>query len=222
MLDSVNLFPNAATNPEALIEDHANLKQSRFYVIWKHAFDLIGALLLLPIMLIVAALLIVANRRLNPGPLFYTQKRMGKNCEPFQVFKFRTMLSASEISRGAYDDLEHDRITPFGRLLRRTRLDELPQIINIFRRDMSLIGPRPDYYDHAVVYIDTVHGYRERHRMRPGISGYAQVRHGYIEGIEGVRSKVSADLQYISKASILVDLKITWRTIKVVAGRQGM
>lgn len=222
MLDAANLFPDVATNPEVLIEDHAKLKPSRFYLIWKRAFDLTGTLLLLPMMLIVAAVLIVANRRLNPGPLFYSQKRMGKNCEPFQALKFRTMLCASEITRGAYDDLEHDRITPFGKFLRRTRLDELPQIINILRRDMSLIGPRPDYYDHAVVYIDTVHGYRERHRMRPGISGYAQVRHGYIEGIEGVRSKVSADLQYISKASILVDLKITWRTIKVVAGRQGM
>tara|TARA_R100001369_G_scaffold87425_2_gene122944 strand:+ start:3120 stop:3788 length:669 start_codon:yes stop_codon:yes gene_type:complete len=222
MLDSANLFPDAATNPEVLIGDQADLKPSRFYLIWKRAFDLTGALLLLPIMLIVAAVLIVANRRLNPGPLFYSQKRMGQNCEPFQALKFRTMLCASQITRGAYDDLEHDRITPFGKFLRRTRLDELPQIINILRRDMSLIGPRPDYYDHAVVYIDTVHGYRERHRMRPGISGYAQVRHGYIEGIEGVRSKVSADLQYISKASILVDLKITWRTIKVVAGRQGM
>ena len=222
MLDSANLFPDVATNPEVLIGDHADLKPSRFYLIWKRSFDLTGALLLLPIMLIVAAVLIVANRRLNPGPLFYAQKRMGHNCEPFQALKFRTMLAASEITRGAYDELEHDRITPFGKFLRRMRLDELPQIINILRRDMSLIGPRPDYYDHAVVYIDTVHGYRERHRMRPGISGYAQVRHGYIEGIEGVRSKVSADLQYISKASILVDLKITWRTIKVVAGRQGM
>jgi lipopolysaccharide/colanic/teichoic acid biosynthesis glycosyltransferase len=222
MLDLTNLSPDAATHPEALIKDHAHLKQSRFYLIWKRAFDLTGALLLLPIMVIVAAVLIVANRRLNPGPLFYAQKRMGQNCVPFRAIKFRTMHCSSEITRGAYDDLEHDRITPFGKFLRRTRLDELPQVINILRQDMSLIGPRPDYYDHAVVYIDTVLGYRERHRMRPGISGYAQVRHGYIEGIEGVRSKVFADLQYISKASILVDLKITWWTIKVVAGRKGM
>jgi lipopolysaccharide/colanic/teichoic acid biosynthesis glycosyltransferase len=222
MLDSTNFFPDVATHPEDLIKDHANLKMTPVYRVWKRAFDLVGALLLLPFVLLVGLVLVVANRRLNPGPLFYAQTRMGQDCEPFRAFKFRTMLCVPEITRGAYDALEHDRITPFGKFLRRTRLDELPQILNILHGDMSLIGPRPDYYDHAVVYIDTVQGYRERHRMRPGISGYAQVRHGYIEGIEGVRAKVSADLQYIAKASILVDLKITWATIKVVVGRQGM
>jgi lipopolysaccharide/colanic/teichoic acid biosynthesis glycosyltransferase len=173
-------------------------------------------------MLSVAIVLMVANRKLNPGRLFYSQTRMGQDCHPFQALKFRTMLSVETISRGAFDALEHDRITPFGKFLRKARLDELPQALNILRGDMSLIGPRPDFYDHAKVYIETVHGYRERHCMRPGISGYAQVRHGYIEGIEGVRSKVTADLQYIAKASFWVDLKITWATIKVVVGRQGM
>jgi lipopolysaccharide/colanic/teichoic acid biosynthesis glycosyltransferase len=191
-------------------------------MIWKRCFDLVGALLLLPSLVIIAFILLVANRRFNLGPLFYAQKRMGQDCEPFQVLKFRTMVSTAEITRGAFDTLEHDRITPFGRFLRRTRCDELPQALNVLRGNMSLIGPRPDFYDHAVVYIDTVHGYRERHRMRPGISGYAQVRHGYIEGIEGVRAKVSADLQYIAKASVAVDFKITWATLKVIVGRQGM
>jgi lipopolysaccharide/colanic/teichoic acid biosynthesis glycosyltransferase len=222
MLDTSNLFPDTPTQPDALIKDHANLKTPQFFFIWKRVFDLSGAIFLLPITLIVGVILVFANRRLNPGPLFYVQKRMGKNCEPFQALKFRTMLCASEIERGAYDDLEHHRITSLGKFLRRIRLDELPQIINVLRGDMSLIGPRPDFYDHALVYIDTVQGYRERHIARPGITGYAQVRHGYVQGIEGVRSKVCADLQYILMASILVDLKITVQTIKVIFGRQGM
>ena len=222
MLDSSNLFPDAATQTEALLKEQAHLDERSLFLAWKRGFDLFGALLLLPIMLATALVLMIANRRLNPGPLFYAQTRMGQDCAPFQALKFRTMLCADKISRGAFDALEHDRITPFGKFLRRTRLDELPQVLNILRGDMSLIGPRPDFYDHALVYLETVHGYRERHRMRPGISGYAQVRHGYIEGIEGVRDKVSADLQYISRASIWVDLKITFATIKVVLGRQGM
>jgi lipopolysaccharide/colanic/teichoic acid biosynthesis glycosyltransferase len=222
MLDSSNMFPDVATHPDVLLKEQAHLRHKSLYLIWKRTFDLVGAFLLLPVMLSVAVVLMFANRRLNPGPLFYSQTRMGQDCEPFQAFKFRTMLSVETISRGAFDALEHDRITPFGKFLRKTRLDELPQAINILCGDMSLIGPRPDFYDHAKVYIETVHGYRERHRMRPGISGYAQVRHGYIEGIEGVRSKVTADLQYIARASLWADLKITWATIKVVVGRRGM
>lgn len=222
MHDSTNFFPDIETHPDDVLSGHAHLEPLLVFRIWKRSFDVVGALLLLPILVLSCLVLLVLNRTLNPGPLIFAQKRMGKDCEPFQILKFRTMICASQIERGAFDNLEHDRIAPFGRLLRRARIDELPQAINVLLGDMSLIGPRPDFYDHAEVYVEKVHGYRERHKMRPGISGYAQVRHGYIEGIEGVRAKVSADLQYIAKASVLVDLKITWRTILVVFGRQGM
>jgi lipopolysaccharide/colanic/teichoic acid biosynthesis glycosyltransferase len=210
------------TDLDALLKKHAGLKPALSFLIWKRTFDLIGALLLVPLVVFFALVLLVANPFFNPGPLFFTQKRMGRECEPFQALKFRTMVCASEITRSAFDPLEHDRITPFGRFLRRCRIDELPQVLNVLRCDMSLIGPRPDFYDHAVVYVDVVHGYRERHRMRPGISGYAQVRHGYIEGIDGVRNKVSADLQYIANASVRIDLQIAWATIKVIVGSRGM
>ena len=222
MLDSLNFFPDVDISTDQTQTQRDIQVPSRGFLAFKRIFDLTGALLLLPILLAVACGLLVLNRRLNPGPLFFAQRRMGRDCVPFRALKFRTMAVETATTRGAFDGLEHHRITPFGRFLRRTRLDELPQMINVLVGDMSLIGPRPDYYDHALVYLDQVGGYRERHRMRPGISGYAQVRHGYIEGLDGVRAKVAADLQYIARASVLVDLRITWATILVVLGRKGM
>ena len=112
-------------------------------------------------------------------------------------------------------------ITRLGQILRKTRLDELPQAINVLMGDMSLIGPRPDYFEHAKVYVGTVPGYRERHIVRPGISGYAQIEVGYAAGLETLQRKVSADLYYIRNASILFDLQIAWRTIMVVLLRKG-
>lgn len=221
MSNKLNIFPDVSNDTGKLIELQEVRKANPLYLIWKRSFDLTGALVLFPVMVIVGMIILVANQRLNPGPLIYIQTRMGKDCKPFRAFKFRTMVSVDEISRGAFDELEHDRIKPFGRLLRRTRVDELPQILNVIRGDMSLIGPRPDFYDHAVIYINEMPGYRERHYMRPGITGYAQIRHGYIEGLEGLRMKVAADLQYISGASALADLKITWATIKVIVSRHG-
>jgi lipopolysaccharide/colanic/teichoic acid biosynthesis glycosyltransferase len=221
MFDFYNNHPTLH-NVDSMLKEQAFFKPALSFLIWKRTFDLFGALLLLTLVVLFGLVLLVANPFFNPGPLFFTQKRMGRECEPFQALKFRTMVCASEITRSAFDTLEHDRIRPFGRFLRRCRIDELPQVLNVLRCDMSLIGPRPDFYDHAVVYVDMVHGYRERHRMRPGISGYAQVRHGYIEGMDGVRNKVSADLQYIANASVRFDLQITWATIKVIVGRRGM
>ena len=221
MLDSLNVFPDVDTRSDRLALSAAT-RPSRGFLVFKRVFDLTGALLLMPIVLAVACALLILNRRLNPGPLFFAQQRMGQDCVPFRALKFRTMICAAEVTRGAFDGLEHHRITPFGRFLRRTRLDELPQMFNVLAGDMSLIGPRPDFYDHALVYVDQVRGYRERHRVRPGISGYAQVRHGYAEGLDGVRAKVAADLQYIAHASVAVDLRITWATIMVVLGRKGM
>ena len=222
MFDSLHVSPDAVMASEDLIRQQDRATPSRGFLIWKRCFDLLWVALLLPVAIVVGCVLLVLNRFLNPGPLFYTQTRMGQDCAPFRAFKFRTMLAETEATRGAFDGLEHHRITPLGSLLRRTRLDELPQVLNVLKGDMSVIGPRPDFYDHALVYIDTVRGYRERHRMRPGISGYAQVRHGYIEGLDGVRAKVNVDLQYIAHASILADLRITWATIRVVLGRRGM
>ena len=191
------------------------------FLVFKRVFDLVGAFLILGLALPVGLVLLVVNPFVNPGPLLYRQTRMGRGCRPFTALKFRSMLDGAAGARGAWDGIEHDRITPFGRFLRRTRLDELPQCWNVLRGDMSLIGPRPDFYDHALEYVSTIPGYRDRHAVRPGVSGYAQTELGYAEGREAVRRKVEADLHYIRNRSIRLDLWIAWRTIIVILRRQG-
>ena len=105
--------------------------------------------------------------------------------------------------------------------MRKSRLDEIPQIINVLRGEMSLIGPRPDCYEHAETYIESIPGYRERHAALPGISGLAQTEVGYVQGIDATRLKVAADLDYINRQSFRLDTCILWRTLKIVAGRGG-
>jgi lipopolysaccharide/colanic/teichoic acid biosynthesis glycosyltransferase len=187
----------------------------------KRAFDLALCVLLLPVIGLTALVLLLLNPWFNRGPLFFQQERMGWDCRPFRAWKFRTMTEAAGIERGAFDALESNRITPLGGLLRRTRVDELPQILNVLRGDMSLIGPRPDYYEHALTYLETIPGYRNRHAVLPGISGYAQTEVGYVDDEGAMHAKVAADLYYVRHASIRLDLWITWRTLVVVFGVRG-
>ncbi|WP_255446342.1 sugar transferase [Tropicibacter alexandrii] len=187
----------------------------------KRSFDIIMSLALLPFLAILAVALLILNPFYNKGSLFFVQRRMGRNCEPFQAIKFRSMTDVPQVSRSADCPLEVDRITPLGGFLRKSRIDELPQILNVLRGDMSLIGPRPDYYDHAVHYLEQVRGYRQRHAVRPGISGLAQTELGYIEGVEATKRKVSADLYYITHTDLLMEAWIVWRTISVVVKRGG-
>lgn len=187
----------------------------------KRTFDVTVSLVLLPLLAAVALALLIANPVLNRGPLFFVQRRMGRHCRAFAAFKFRTMRSDRAARRLADGPLETDRITWLGGLLRRSRVDELPQIVNVLRGEMSLIGPRPDYYEHARHFLTEVPGYRERHCVRPGISGLAQTEIGYVEGTDATHRKVSADLFYISNCSLTLETWIIWRTVVVILGRGG-
>ena len=206
-------------------EDGAGVRfphQSAGYQVVKRALDLaFTSAVLLPAMLFVTLALIIANPFFNPGPLFFAQKRMGRDCKPFRAMKFRTMDVQARDARGPDDPVETDRITPLGRLLRRLRFDDLPQIINVYRGDMSLIGPRPDYFRHAHHYMRAIPDYHARHTVRPGISGLAQIELGYAEGLDATRLKTSADLDYIRRASLGLDLWIFWRTIVTVVCMRG-
>jgi lipopolysaccharide/colanic/teichoic acid biosynthesis glycosyltransferase len=187
----------------------------------KTAFDVVLSFILLVPLTFVAIFLMVANPFFNKGSLVFRQTRMGQDCRPFTAFKFRTMLEDRAVTRGAFDALEVDRITGFGRFVRKMRLDELPQIINILRGEMSLIGPRPDSYDHACVYLQEIPGYAQRHKVIPGISGFAQTEVGYVDGLDGILRKVNADLYYLKHASFRFEMWIVWRTLCVVLGRKG-
>ncbi|GMG82325.1 hypothetical protein LNKW23_15380 [Paralimibaculum aggregatum] len=191
----------------------------------KRGFDIAVALLALPAVLGVAAVLLLLNPIANRGPLFFVQARMGRNCKRFTIVKFRTMSAGQPeggpAPRGPDDPVEDERITPLGRMLRRARIDELPQFFNVLSGDMSVIGPRPDVWDHAIHYLDSVPGYRARHTLRPGITGLAQVRGGYAEGIRATVQKTREDLAYIDGLSPRMELYILLRTVQVVFTGKG-
>lgn len=200
---------------------HANLPEvgqpgSRLFLIAKRLFDVLAALAALPVVGIAALVLLVVNPVWNPGRLFFVQTRMGRNCRPFPALKFRTMHPADAILRGPDDPLEAERITPLGQFLRRSRIDELPQFLNVLAGQMSLVGPRPDYWEHAVHYLDTIPGYRQRHVVLPGITGLAQVNGGYAEGVDATMAKTQLDLLYIRSAGVGMEAYVLSRTVLVV------
>jgi len=188
---------------------------------FKRAIDIIVSVVCLPVVCILAAVIWVLNHRLNKGPLIYKQVRMGRNCEPFTMLKFRTMLPVEAVTRGLHDPVEADRITPFGHFLRRTRLDETPQLVNVLLGQMSLVGPRPDMWEHGSAFVTMVPGYRKRHAVRPGITGYAQIMSGYAEGVSATRKKVSYDLLYIRRKCWKLEMVILSRTVGVMISGSG-
>ena len=187
----------------------------------KRIFDIFVSLLLLPTLIIIGIILLVLNRFFNSGSLLFIQKRMGKNCKVFSAIKFRTMSHSNDISRNYDEPIEINRITSLGRILRKLRIDEFPQILNVLKGDMSLIGPRPDYYIHALEYLKLIDGYRDRHVIRPGITGLSQIRLGYVENLEGTLKKVSIDNYYIKNVSYIIEFKIIINTILIMIKGSG-
>ena len=203
------------------MENSQHLYGNKLFWINKRIFDIILSLLLLPLFFTIGIFLLFFNLFFNQGKLFFIQKRMGKNCEFFFAIKFRSMTSVKEITRKYDEPIEATRITPLGKVLRKTRIDELPQILNVLKGDMSLIGPRPDYYVHALEYLENVEGYRERHVIRPGITGLSQIKLGYVETLEETSKKTSLDIYYIQNTSYISELKIIFNTIIIILKGMG-
>ena len=198
-----------------------NTHANKLFLINKRIFDIIVSLLLLPLLFIIGITLSVVNLFFNPGKLFFIQERMGRDCEVFSAIKFRSMIHIEEITRKYDDPIEISRITPLGKALRKVRMDELPQILNVLKGEMSLIGPRPDYYLYALEYLKCVEGYRERHAIRPGISGLSQIRLGYAESLEATSKKASIDNYYIKNVGYIIELKIILNTILIIIRGMG-
>lgn len=192
-------------------------KASRFFSAAKRATDVVISVLALPVVVAVAGALLVLNLFFNSGPLFYVQHRMGRDLKPFRMLKFRSMTVAALTARGAEDPLEVERITPLGYYLRRSRMDELPQFFNVLLGQMSVIGPRPDSWDHAVKYAELIPDYASRYSVRPGITGLAQVCGGYAEGLRETERKTHYDVTYIRNRCFSLELYVLWRTAVVLA-----
>ena len=186
------------------------------YKLFKRFCDIAFGTVAIPAILIVAAALLVLNPILNRGPLFFRQERIGLWGQPFMIWKFRTMTHSEVVSRAHDAPLELERITRLGRFLRLTRIDELPNFLNVLAGDMALVGPRPDAANHAAHYARTVPFYRDRFRVRPGITGLAQVRNGYAESADAVRRKARLDRYYVNRSSGRVDLYIILATLGVM------
>jgi len=177
-----------------------------------------GALLLA--LLPVLAAIALAVRSTSPGPAFFRQQRYGIDSEPFEILKFRTMYVGDMDVTGVRQTRTGDpRVTPLGRFLRRTNLDELPQLINVLRGDMSLVGPRPHVpgmLAGGMLYEKLVPAYFERHRVRPGMTGLAQINElrGSTADAKFARARIAYDLAYIEHWSLLLDLRILWTTFR--------
>jgi len=187
-----------------------------WFTVCKRAVDLGFALLSLPILLVTMVVLYAVNPIWNPGAVFFCQSRMGRDGKAFTMMKFRTMTDNGMTVRAADAPLDDHRITPLGQLLRRTKLDELPNILNILTGDMSLVGPRPDAFEHATEYLARVPHYRKRFCVRPGITGLAQVRGGYADNLRAVHRKARYDSYYIKNRSFQLEMSIIASTFGVV------
>ena len=197
-------------------------RKSRLLTTAKRSADLLAALLGLLVTLPVAALIALAVKLTSPGPVLYHQGRTGQHDRVFTIHKFRSMVHNAESRTGAVWAQSNDsRITPVGRLLRRTRLDELPQLWNVLRGDMSLVGPRPERPEFVKELTDQIPFYGLRHVVKPGLTGWAQVCYTYGASVEDAMEKLQYDLFYIKNLSFALDVFIVFKTIQTVVQGRG-
>lgn len=194
-----------------------------FLRIYKRAFDIIlssiGLIITLPIIPLIATLLKITT----PGTIFFRQARVGVGEKDFVLYKFRTMQNGAESDTGpVWAQVNDPRVTRFGKFLRKTRLDEIPQLYNVLKGDMSFIGPRPERPEFVKELKEIIPYYSERHFIKPGITGWAQVKYRYGSSVEDTIEKLKYDLFYIKHVSFFLELQIMLETTRVVAlGRGG-
>lgn len=203
----------------ALMFDIGEIHRAR-YGRFKRALDLAIALVSVTPLLLSIPLVLVGNLVANRGHLFYRQTRVGRNNEEFTIWKFRTMRA--DAAAPSHWTTERDpRITPFGRLLRMTHIDELPQTINLFLGELSIIGPRPEQPSYVLELSDKIRFYRLRHLVRPGITGWAQVKYDYGSSDIDAMEKLQYEFWYLRHQGLTLDLRILGRTLRSVISRQG-
>jgi exopolysaccharide biosynthesis polyprenyl glycosylphosphotransferase len=186
---------------------------SRLQTFYSFIIAAVGLIVSAPVMVLVAAIV----KLTSPGPVLFSQNRVGLNGKIFRIYKFRSMVVDAEAGTGAVWARKNDpRVTPFGKVMRMTRLDELPQIFNVLRGDMSVVGPRPERPEFVNVLSEQIPFYRQRHAVKPGVTGWAQINYKYGETIEDTIVKLEYDLYYIKNLSPSLDFYIMANTLKVM------
>jgi sugar transferase (PEP-CTERM system associated) len=178
---------------------------------------LIGAILSLPIVLVTAVLIKLDS----PGPVFYRQERVGQNGRPFTLVKFRSMRVDAEEAGPVWASKDDERVTRLGRIIRKIRVDEIPQFWNILRGEMNFVGPRPERQHFVAQLAQEIPYYEQRHLIPPGLTGWAQIKYAYGASIEDARQKLQYDLYYVKNQSLILDAIVLFETIKIILFGRG-
>ncbi len=186
------------------------------YLSTKRAIDLIAVALALPLVLAIGIITAVVIKLESRGAVFFWQKRVGMNGKVFNMLKFRSMTSDSEKDGSQFAQSNDMRVTRVGKFIRKFRVDEIPQLWNVVRGEMSIIGPRPEQESFVNEFNKTIPNYALRHMVMPGITGLAQTEQGYVADAEATITKLEYDLYYIKNMSLLTDAQITLKTIYTI------
>ena len=206
---------------EKSIENNTNINNySKFNYIQKRVVDFILSSILILIAFPIIIYTIYRIRKESSGTIFFKQPRVGLNGKVFNCYKFRSMYENSNFN--PYTKKQDKRIFPYGLIMRKYRIDELPQIWNVLRGDMHIIGPRAEWDILVKDYEKIIPQYRQRHLVRPGITGLAQVSYPYGCNIDDAKKKLEFDLYYIRNWSLWLEIKVIFKTIVVVLGREGV
>jgi exopolysaccharide biosynthesis polyprenyl glycosylphosphotransferase len=187
----------------------------------KRILDIVGSAILIVLSAPVWTLVSILIRVESKGPIFFRQTRVGLRGRPFSVLKFRTMRQDAEAQGAVWATKNDPRVTSLGRFMRKTRLDEIPQLWNVLRGEMGFVGPRPERPEFVQWLSSEIPFYELRHIIRPGITGWAQVRYQYGASLEETKQKLEYDLYYIKHLSLGLDLLIMFETIKTIILRRG-
>lgn len=191
------------------------------YDVAKRAMDVLMVLATVPLWLAVCAMVGLAVRLNSTGPVLFSQMRVGRDGRPFRLWKFRSMRHQAQNSTAQFAQTNDERVTHVGRFIRRWRLDELPQLVNVLAGHMSLIGPRPEQLAFVEAFATRIPAYTYRHLVRPGLTGWAQMQQGYADSEEAAAIKLSYDLYYVAHYSMALDLLIFYKTVRVVLNGFG-
>jgi len=195
--------------------------QNKLYLSVIRFFEIVFSFIGIGIGVILAPLILFGNALGNRGKLFYTQERVGKDGAVFNILKLRTMVKNAESNGAVFTTVNDSRITAFGRFLRKSRIDEIPQFVNIIKGEMAVIGPRPERPKFVKEIREIMPFYETRHVIKPGLTGWAQVNYSYGETIEDSLIKLQYDLYYIKHRSFYLDFNITLKTITTVLFYRG-